>query len=156
MFTRIKIKDSLSLLKNLANSDIFWDKIKKIEKVNGEEWVYDLTIEDNHNFIANNLFVHNSNVTDAICFVLGRLSIKSMRAAKASHLIFAGTKLAKPANEASVSMVFDNSDKGFSLNEQEISIKRILRKNGQGVYKINNEIKRRYRKCILNGTGSAR
>ncbi len=84
-----------------------------------------------------------SNVTDAICFVLGRLSAKSMRAAKASHLIFAGTKSAKPSTEASVSMVFDNSDKSFAFTEKEIEIKRIIRRNGQGVYKINNQVKTR-------------
>ena len=39
-----------------------------------------------------------SNITDALCFVLGRLSIKSMRAAKASHLIFSGNKQFKGAN----------------------------------------------------------
>ena len=52
-----------------------------------------------------------SNVTDALCFVLGRLSIKSMRAAKASNLIFLGTKAAAPAKEASVEIVFDNINK---------------------------------------------
>jgi len=37
-----------------------------------------------------------SNITDALCFVLGRLSIKSIRAAKASNLIFSGTKAIPP------------------------------------------------------------
>jgi chromosome segregation protein len=82
-----------------------------------------------------------SNVTDAICFVLGRRGSKSMRAKKLSNLIFAGTEKYKPATEASVEIVFDNTDKGFSLNEEEVKVKRILRKNGQGVYKINDEIK---------------
>lgn len=84
-----------------------------------------------------------SNVSDALCFVLGRLSIKSMRAAKAKNLIFQGTKIASPSKEASVEMVFDNSDKIFSIDSQEISLKRIVRKNGQSVYKINNETKTR-------------
>lgn len=84
-----------------------------------------------------------SNVTDAICFVLGRMGSKSMRAKRLSNLIFAGTNQYKPASEASVEMIFDNSDKGFSLTDAEVSIKRILRKNGQGVYKINGEIKTR-------------
>jgi chromosome segregation protein len=84
-----------------------------------------------------------SNVTDALCFVLGRLSIKSMRAAKASNLIFLGTKSAAPSKEASVEIVFDNSDKSFSLIEKEVSIKRIVRKNGQSIYKINNQTKTR-------------
>ena len=84
-----------------------------------------------------------SNVTDAICFVLGRLGSKSMRAKRLSNLIFAGTEKYKPAGEASVELIFDNSDKGFSFDAPEVSIKRILRKNGQGVYKINGEIKTR-------------
>jgi len=84
-----------------------------------------------------------SNITDAICFVLGRLSIKSMRASKASNLIFAGTKAYKPAKEASVKLVFDNSDKKFSLPDKEIVLERIVRKNSQGIYKINKETKTR-------------
>ncbi len=82
-----------------------------------------------------------SNITDAICFVLGRRGSKSMRAKKLSNLIFAGTEKYKPSQEAVVEMIFDNKDKGFSLDNPEISIKRILRKNGQGVYKINGEVK---------------
>jgi len=81
-----------------------------------------------------------SNVSDGLCFVLGRLSAKSMRAAKASNLIFMGTKDVAPAKEASVEIVFDNTDNTFSLIEKEISIRRILRKNGQSIYKINNLI----------------
>jgi len=84
-----------------------------------------------------------SNVSDALCFVLGRLSIKSMRAAKARNLIFLGTKSASPAKEASVEIIFENSDRTFSIDKNEISIKRIVRKNGQSIYKINNETKTR-------------
>ena len=84
-----------------------------------------------------------SNVSDALCFVLGRLSIKSMRAAKAKNLIFLGSKVVAPAKEASVEIVFDNSDKSFSLEGSEISIKRIVRRNGQSIYRINNETKTR-------------
>ena len=152
---RIKNSEQLIiLLKNLANSDVFWDKIKKIDKVDGEKFVYDLEIEDNHNFIANNLFIHNSNITDALCFVLGRLSIKSIRAAKASHLIFSGNKDYKGANEAYVEITFDNSEKEFALDSQEIVIRRIVRKNGQSVYKISHETKTR-QECLelLNQAG---
>ena len=84
-----------------------------------------------------------SNVTDALCFVLGRLSIKSMRAAKARNLLFMGSKYIKPAREAVVEIVFDNKDRTFSIDLDEISLKRIVRYNGQGVYKINNETKTR-------------
>jgi len=84
-----------------------------------------------------------SNISDALCFVLGRLSIKSMRAAKARNLIFLGTKAASPAKEAIVEIVFDNTDKTFSIESEEISIKRIVRLNVQSIYKINNETKTR-------------
>jgi len=84
-----------------------------------------------------------SNVSDALCFVLGRLSIKSMRAAKAKNLIFLGSKAAAPAKEASVEIVFDNSQKTFTVDAKEISIKRMVRRNGQSIYKINGETKTR-------------
>jgi len=92
-----------------------------------------------------------SNVTDALCFVLGRLSIKSIRAAKASHLIFSGNKQFKGANEAYVEIVFDNTDKAFALDKEEISIRRIVRKNGQSIYRINNETKTRQEVIELLG-----
>ncbi len=133
----------LNKLKSLTNSDIFWDELIEVEEINGERWVYDLTVEGNHNFIANNVFAHNSNVSDAICFVLGRLSIKSLRAAKAKNLIFMGTKAASPAKQASVELILDNSKKVFSVDSKEVSVKRIVKKNGQGTYKINDKTKTR-------------
>jgi chromosome segregation protein len=84
-----------------------------------------------------------SNVSDALCFVLGRLSAKSMRAAKSSNLIFLGTKSIQRAKEAVVEVIFDNQDKSFEYDKEEVSIKRIVRKNGQSIYKINNETKTR-------------
>ncbi len=84
-----------------------------------------------------------SNISDALCFALGRLSIKSMRAAKSHNLIFMGSKYAKPAGEASVEVIFDNSDRLFGVERDEVSLRRMIRRNGQGVYKINDETKTR-------------
>lgn len=84
-----------------------------------------------------------SNLSDALCFVLGRLSIKSMRAAKAKNLIFMGSKYAKPAKEAAVELFFDNSDRGFAIDKDEVNLTRIVRHNGQSIYKINGEAKTR-------------
>jgi chromosome segregation protein len=84
-----------------------------------------------------------SNISDALCFVLGRLSIKSLRAAKAGNLIFLGSKVAAPAKEAIVEIVFDNTDRTLSLDKDEVSIERIVRRNGQSIYKINNETQTR-------------
>ena len=84
-----------------------------------------------------------SNISDAICFVLGRMSMKSLRAARAGNLIFLGGENMAPAKEASVEIIFDNSKKIFSIDKPEIMIKRIVRRNGQSIYKINNETKTR-------------
>ena len=90
-----------------------------------------------------------SNISDALCFVLGRLSVKSMRAAKASNLIFLGSKSSAPAKEAFVEIIFDNSKNVFPIDGNEVSIKRIVRKKGSGIYKINNKTKTRQEVLFL-------
>ncbi|MEM1536047.1 MAG: chromosome segregation SMC family protein [Candidatus Pacearchaeota archaeon] len=84
-----------------------------------------------------------SNIVDAICFVFGRLSAKSMRVSRSSNLIYNGGKTNKPANFARVSLVFDNSDRTFSIDSEEVEISRIVRRDGTSIYKINNETKTR-------------
>jgi len=51
-----------------------------------------------------------SNILDALCFVLGKSSAKSMRAEKSSNLIYNGGKAKKPAKEGEVSIYFDNTN----------------------------------------------
>ena len=80
-----------------------------------------------------------SNLLDALCFVLGRTSSKSMRAEKLAHLIYNGGKSKKPAGKAEVSIYFDNSSKIFQRDDPEIKITRGVKQNGQGVYRINDE-----------------
>src|SRR3989304_8743604 len=58
-------------------------------------------------------------------------------------MIFMGSKYVKPAGEASVEIVFDNADRAFGLEKDEVSIKRTIRRNGQGIYRINDETKTR-------------
>ncbi len=80
-----------------------------------------------------------SNILDALCFVLGRASSKSMRAEKTAHLIFDGGKKKKPAEKGQVDIYFDNSSKIFPLGSDEIKVSRIIKKNGQSKYKINDK-----------------
>jgi len=47
-------------LQKLANSNVFWSKVAKIKKIKPKKWVYDLTVKDNHNFVANGIIVHNT------------------------------------------------------------------------------------------------
>lgn len=84
-----------------------------------------------------------SNITDALCFVLGRLSMKDIRVTKAANLLFTGNQTYKGANEATVELVLDNQKREVSIDKDEVSIKRILRKDGQSIYRIGNETKTR-------------
>jgi chromosome segregation protein len=96
-----------------------------------------------------------SNVLDALCFVLGKSSVKEMRAEKAANLIYNGGKHKNPAKEAEVSIFFDNSTKVFPMPESEIKISRIIRSmekenedkeletGTHGIYKINGKTKTR-------------
>lgn len=54
-----KLEKSKYLL-NLAKSDIFWDEIIEIQEINKKEKVYDIVVPKEHNFVANNVIVHNS------------------------------------------------------------------------------------------------
>ncbi len=95
-----------------------------------------------------------SNLADAICFVLGKSSAKSMRAEKSANLIYNGGKKGSPSKEAQVDIYFDNANKDFSLDEKQIKISRMVRNNGQSVYKIND--KTRNRQEIIDLLNSAR
>jgi len=66
-----------------------------------------------------------SNVLDALCFVLGKSSVKDMRAEKSANLIYNGGKRKSPAKEGSVGIYFDNKSKIFGAEfgeEVEITI----------------------------------
>lgn len=78
-----------------------------------------------------------SNIGDALCFVLGRISAKSMRAEKAANLIFNGGKNKKPASSGSVEIAFCNENKIFPLQEKEVLINRSISKDGTSTYKVN-------------------
>ncbi|MCK4669565.1 MAG: hypothetical protein KAT43_00050 [Nanoarchaeota archaeon] len=58
--------DENELMEKFACSDIFWDEIVSMEELNGEFTVYDLTVPNWHNFVANDIIVHNSYSMGAI------------------------------------------------------------------------------------------
>ncbi|MAG08052.1 hypothetical protein CMO89_01130 [Candidatus Woesearchaeota archaeon] len=57
---QMAITDNNTFIKNLAASDIFWDEIVYMEKLQGNFTVYDISVPENHNFVANDIIVHNS------------------------------------------------------------------------------------------------
>lgn len=81
-----------------------------------------------------------SNVVDAVRWVLGEQSVKSLRGdGSMSDVIFSGSKSRNPLNVASVELVFDNTDHYINVPYTEISIKRKVYRNGENEYYLNGE-----------------
>ena len=81
-----------------------------------------------------------SNIVDAVRWVLGEQSVKSLRGdGSMSDVIFQGSKNRAPLNTAYVELVFDNSDHALPLSYTEVSIKRKVYRTGENEYFINNE-----------------
>ena len=81
-----------------------------------------------------------SNIVDAIRFVLGEQSVKSLRGdSLMSDVIFSGSKNRNPMHAASVTLTFDNSDNYLKIPYQTVSVKRRLYKTGDNEYFLNGE-----------------
>lgn len=81
-----------------------------------------------------------SNIVDAVRWVLGEQSVKQLRGEGAmADVIFSGSKSRKGASSASVTLVFDNSDKYLPIDYTEVQIKRCIYKSGENEYYLNNE-----------------
>ena len=80
-----------------------------------------------------------SNVVDAISWVMGEQGAKSLRGGKMEDVIFAGTTGRAPLGRAEVSLTIDNSDGSLPIDFTEVTISRILFRNGQSEYQINGE-----------------
>lgn len=78
-----------------------------------------------------------SNISDAIRWVLGEQSMKSLRGAKSEDIIFAGTQSRKSLGFAEVSIVIDNSDAKLPIEYLEVTVTRKLYRNGETGYFIN-------------------
>lgn len=80
-----------------------------------------------------------SNVTDAIRWVLGEQSAKSLRGAKMEDVIFAGSDSRKPLNFAEVTLVLDNTDGRVPLDYSEVSVTRRVFRSGESAYLLNKQ-----------------
>ncbi len=94
-----------------------------------------------------------SNIIDALCFALGRLSKKTMRAKSLEDLIFAGSRGKNPSQRASVTLYFDNSENIFPGGTNDFEITRTIKVGGGGGYKMNG--KKTTRQQILNALAAA-
>jgi len=122
-----------------------WTKINKIVMNGFKSFAKhtEILFNGGYNCVLGPNGAGKSNVLDALCFVLGKSSSKSLRAEKAANLIYNGGKLKKPAKQGEVSIFFDNSKKTFPTEDNEVKITRIVRHNGQSVYKINDQTRTR-------------
>ena len=98
-----------------------------------------------------------SNVIDAVRWVLGESSAKHLRGESMQDVIFNGSSARKPVSRASVELIFDNSlgkAAGQWSQYAEISVKRVLTRNGDSSYYINNlHVRRRDVSDLFMGTG---
>ncbi|MGB3912854.1 MAG: chromosome segregation protein SMC [Thermacetogeniaceae bacterium] len=78
-----------------------------------------------------------SNLTDAVKWVLGEQSARSLRGYRMDDVIFSGTSRRRPLGMAEVSLTFDNSDQTLPLPYQEVNITRRVYRSGEGEYLIN-------------------
>ena len=98
-----------------------------------------------------------SNIIDAVRWVMGESSAKHLRGDSMADVIFNGSSARKPVGQATIELVFDNSDGslgGQYANYNEISIKRTVTRDGQSVYHLNGtRCRRRDITDIFLGTG---
>ncbi|MBR6523661.1 MAG: chromosome segregation protein SMC [Clostridia bacterium] len=78
-----------------------------------------------------------SNISDAIRWVMGEMSAKSLRGSKMEDVIFCGSEKRKPLGFAEVTITMDNSDKSLKLDFDEVSVTRRVYRSGESEYYIN-------------------
>src|SRR6185437_8223716 len=95
-----------------------------------------------------------SNLVDAIRWVLGEQSTRSLRSQRLEDVIFAGNTTRKPLGMAEVSLTFDNADHQLPLDFSEVQITRRAYRAGESEYFINrNSVRLRDIVDLLSGTG---
>ncbi|HHW38851.1 MAG TPA: chromosome segregation protein SMC [Bacillales bacterium] len=80
-----------------------------------------------------------SNITDAIRWVLGEQSVKSLRGSKMEDIIFAGSDTRKPLNVAEVTLTLENDDQFLPIDYHEVSVTRRVYRSGESEFYINKQ-----------------
>ena len=80
-----------------------------------------------------------SNITEAIRWVMGESSAKSLRGTNMKDVIFAGSQYRKPLNKAEVTLIFDNRKRELAFDTDEVSITRNILRSGDSEFLINGQ-----------------
>src|SRR5690625_6312038 len=80
-----------------------------------------------------------SNITDAVRWVLGEQSARSLRGSKMEDIIFQGSDSRKPLNVAEVTLVLDNTDQTLPIDYDEVSVTRRVYRSGESEFYINKQ-----------------
>ena len=134
-------------------------RLKKIKLAGFKSFVDPTTIPfpDDMTAIVGPNGCGKSNVIDAVRWVLGESSAKNLRGDAMTDVIFNGSTARKPVSQCSVELVFDNSSgriQGEYAGYNELSVKRVVTKDGQSNYLLNNsKCRRRDVTDLFLGTG---
>jgi chromosome segregation protein len=97
-----------------------------------------------------------SNVVDAIKWVLGEQSVRSLRGRDMTDVIFAGSVSRKPLNAAETSLIFDNTARQLPVDADDVQITRRVYRSGESEYLVNGAVSRlRDIRELFSGTGAA-
>jgi uncharacterized protein len=126
---QIAIADENELVRQLAESDVYWDEIVSMEEINQRTKVYDISVPNSHNFVANNIIIHNSYTLAVLMEEMARLDpvIKNRVSAITIDTvgIFWGLKL---------SAGNDSDLKDWDLSAQKTNVKVLVPKGQLAFY----------------------
>ena len=102
---------ALAFLGNLKDSHVCWVKLRRIESVASPQYVYDLTVEDNHSFIANGVFVHNTTSCGKLATYFKRKGLRPALIAGDVHRPAAYEQLKQISEQVEVLFYGDKNEK---------------------------------------------